>query len=188
MGRSRGKLILVTGGVRSGKSDFAERYAARSDKEVVYLATGEARDLEMRHQIEERRRRRPGSFQVLEEPLHPGRVLERGTDTTIFIIDCLTTLLSNHLQQQLTKGVSIPWEKQLEIFDAIMEGMDDLTGRMLNCPADVIAVTSEAGWGVVPDSIAHRLLRNLTGKTNQLVAARADEVWLTICGIARRFK
>ncbi len=185
---SRGKLILVTGGIRSGKSDFAGRHAARSGKEVIYLATTGAKDLEMRHQIEERRQRRPHTFRVVEEPLHPERVLAEGKASVIFIVDCLTLLLGNHLQQKLKGKVEISWEKQLAITSAVMDYVDDLAEQMLRCPADVIAVTNEMGWGITPESIPGRLLRNLAGRANQLFAARADEVWLTICGIARRFK
>jgi len=84
--------------------------------------------------------------------------------------------------------VEISWEKQLAITSAVMDYVDDLAEQMLRCPADVIAVTNEMGWGITPESIPGRLLRNLAGRANQLFAARADEVWLTICGIARRFK
>ena len=70
----------------------------------------------------------------------------------------------------------------------VLDYMDSLAGQMQNCPADVLAVTNEVGSGVVPEHFLGRLYRDLAGKTNQLVAARADEVWLTVCGIAKRFK
>jgi adenosylcobinamide kinase/adenosylcobinamide-phosphate guanylyltransferase len=100
---NRGKLILVTGGARSGKSTFAERYAAESGKQVIYLATAEVKDPEMQLRVEEHRRHRPRHFRLVEEPLHPERVLADGTAATFFLLDCLTLLLSNHLLRSLGK-------------------------------------------------------------------------------------
>ena len=185
---NRGKLILVTGGARSGKSTFAERYAAESGKQVIYLATAEVKDPEMQLRVEEHRRHRPRHFQLVEEPLHPERVLADGTAATFFLLDCLTLLLSNHLLRSLGEETDPPPQKQTEISAAVLDYMDSLAGQMQNCPADVLAVTNEVGSGVVPEHFLGRLYRDLAGKTNQLVAARADEVWLTVCGIAKRFK
>ena len=181
-------MILVTGGARSGKSTFAERYAGKSGKQVVYLATAEVKDLEMQLRIEEHRRRRPSHFRLVEEPLHPERVLAGGTTATFFLLDCLTVLLSNHLLQRLEEKAELSPQRQAEISAAILKYMDSLAGQMQSCPADVLAVTNEVGSGVVPEHLSGRLFRDLAGKTNQLVAARADEVWLTVCGIAKRFK
>ncbi len=185
---NRGKLILVTGGARSGKSLFAERYAAESGKQVVYLATAEAKDQEMRRRIEEHRRRRPPHFRLVEEPLHPEKALAGGTESTIFLLDCLTVLLSNHLLQSLDPGTEPSRQNEAVIFADILGYMEGLAGQMQRCPADVIAVTNEVGSGIVPEYFSGRLFRDLAGKTNQLVAACADEVWFTLCGIGKRFK
>jgi adenosylcobinamide kinase/adenosylcobinamide-phosphate guanylyltransferase len=185
---NRGKLILVTGGARSGKSTFAERYAAESGKQVVYLATAEVKDPEMQLRVEEHRRHRPPHFRLVEVPLHPERVLADGTAATFFLLDCLTLLLSNHLLRSLGKGTDPSPQIQAEISAAVLDYMESLAGKMQSCPADVLAVTNEVGSGIVPEHFLGRLYRDLAGKANQLVAARADEVWLTVCGIARRFK
>lgn len=185
---NRGKLILVTGGARSGKSTFAERYADKSGKQIIYLATAEVKDPEMQLRVEEHRRHRPRHFQLVEEPLHPERVLADETDATFILLDCLTMLLSNHLLQRLEGGAARSPQKQAKITTTVLEYMDALAGQMQSCPADVLVVTNEVGLGVVPEHSLGRLFRDLAGKANQLVAARADEVWLTVCGIARRFK
>ena len=184
----RGKLILVTGGARSGKSTFAEQYASESGRQVIYLATAEAKDEEMERRIEEHRRRRPSGFQLVEEPLFPERALAKGTAENIYLIDCLTMLLSNRLLQQLEEKGEPSRENQAEICDRILGYMESLAEKMQSCPADVLAVTNEVGSGIVPEHFSGRLFRDLAGKCNQLVAARADELWLTVCGIPRRFK
>lgn len=185
---NRGKLIFVTGGARSGKSSFAERYAAESGKQVVYLATAEVKDKEMQLRVEEHRWRRPASFRLVEEPLYPERALAGGTADTFFLLDCLTLLLSNQLLCRLGEKTELPPSEQAELSAALLERMEELAGQMQSCPADVLVVTNEVGSGVVPEHFLGRLYRDLAGKTNQLVAARADEVWLTVCGIAKRFK
>ncbi len=185
---NRGKLILVTGGARSGKSTFAERYAAESGKQVVYLATAEVKDPEMQIRVEKHRRRRPPQFRLAEEPLHPERVLADGTAATFILLDCLTLLLSNHLLRNLEAETDPSPQKQAETSAAVLEYIDGLAGQMQSCPPDVLVVTNEVGSGIVPEHCLGRLYRDLAGKANQLVAARADEVWLTVCGIAKRFK
>ncbi len=185
---NRGKLILVTGGARSGKSGFAERYADESGKQVVYLATAEVKDKEMQLRVEEHRRRRPASFRLVEEPLYPERALVGGTADTFFLLDCLTLLLSNHLLYRLEGNAEHPPAEQAELSAALLDYMEDLARQMQSCPADVLVVTNEVGSGVVPEHFLGRFYRDLAGKTNQLVATRADEVWLTVCGIAKRFK
>jgi adenosylcobinamide kinase/adenosylcobinamide-phosphate guanylyltransferase len=185
---NRGKLILVTGGARSGKSTFAERYAAESGKQVIYLATAEVKDPEMQLRVEEHRRRRPRHFQLVEEPLHPERALADGTAATFFLLDCLTLLLSNHLLDRLDGETEPSSRGQAAIADAVLDYIATLAEQMHHCPADVLAVTNEVGSGIVPEHSLGRLYRDLAGKANQLLAARADEVWFTVCGIARRFK
>ncbi|MFY9113985.1 MAG: bifunctional adenosylcobinamide kinase/adenosylcobinamide-phosphate guanylyltransferase [Dethiobacteria bacterium] len=185
---NRGKLILVTGGARSGKSTFAERYASDSGKQVIYLATAEVKDPEMQLRVEEHRRHRPRHFRLVEEPLHPERVMADGTTGTFYLLDCLTLLLNNHLLQRLEGEINTSPQKQAEISTVILNYMDGLAGQMQNCPADVLVVTNEVGLGVVPENFLGRLFRDLAGKTNQKVAARADEVWFAVCGIAKRFK
>ncbi len=185
---NRGKLILVTGGARSGKSTFAERYASDSGKQVIFLATAEVKDLEMQRRVEEHRRQRPPEFRTVEEPLHPERILADGSSNNFFLMDCLTLLLNNHLLQKLEGEAAPSPQEQAELSAAILNYMDGLARQMMNSPADVLVVTNEVGAGIVPEHLLGRLFRDLAGKSNQMIAAVADEVWFTICGIARRFK
>lgn len=185
---NRGKLILVTGGARSGKSSFAERYACQSSKQVIYLATAGILDPEMQLRVEEHHRRRPSHFRLVEEPLYPERVLAEATAGSFILLDCLTMLLSNHLLKGLGMETEPSPRKQAEISAAMLDYLEGLAGKMQSCPADLLVVTNEVGSGIVPEHSLGRLFRDLAGRANQLVASRADEVWFTVCGLARRFK
>ena len=185
---NRGKLIMITGGARSGKSTFAEGYACRSGKKVIYLATAEIRDEEMQQRVEEHRRHRPSSFQLVEEPLSPERIIRAATADTFILLDCLTMLLSNHLLQKMEGEGEPTAQKQEEISASVLGYLDILAEQIEKSPADVLVVTNEVGAGIVPEHPLGRLFRDLAGTANQLIAARADEVWFVLCGLAKRFK
>lgn len=187
---SRGKLILVTGGARSGKSTFAERYAVGSDKKVIYIATAGADDEEMKRRIENHRLNRPVDFVTVEEQYYPCDVLSKQGDAgTFFLLDCLTLLLNNHL---LGSGdhleIDESKENILKRADVALEYISFLAGCMQKNSADVLVVTNEVGMGVVPEHFLGRVYRDMAGKANQLVAAQSDETWLLVCGIPTRIK
>ena len=94
------KSILIIGGARSGKSRFAKEVALRLGGRVLFVATGEARDEEMRQRIEEHKRERPPSWRLLEAPTGVGRrIREEIGDAQVVIVDCLTLLVSNVIGQ-----------------------------------------------------------------------------------------
>jgi adenosylcobinamide kinase/adenosylcobinamide-phosphate guanylyltransferase len=170
-----GRLILVLGGARSGKSRWAERLAA-AHRRVIYLATGEAKDAEMAARIARHRAARPPHWRTVEEPLFPAAALERALaedPADAVLLDCVTMLLSNHLmhgeegfeeraQQALLALVHLAREREI-------------------C---LIAVANEVGMGLVPESLYGRLFRDAQGRINQRLAREADQVYACIAGIA----
>jgi len=90
----RGKLILLLGGARSGKTERAQRLAAELGGEVTYVATAEAGDDEMRGRIAAHRSARPAGWQTMERPLRLGDALTEW-DASVVVVDCLTLLVSN---------------------------------------------------------------------------------------------
>lgn len=187
MDKKRGNLILVTGGSRSGKSTFAEKYARESGRKVVYIATAQGNDEEMRIRIREHRAHRLSQFITKEEPYYPHRIIEKeGGKKTFIILDCLTILLSNHLLKE-TDSEKNRREPRSKV-SAILEYVSFLTVKMKYCTAHVLVVTNEVGMGVVPDNPLARIFRDLAGKAGQSIAGQADEVWLTVCGIPWRIK
>lgn len=190
-------LVLVTGGVRSGKSTFAEKLADQSGKKVIYLATARVEDEEMRERVSRHQSRRPPSMRTVEEPLEPHLVLEReGDSDTLILIDCLTLLLSNLVLHDLDQHGVVRRGEDLFADESLLEEAGEraldyvkiLAETARHCLATVVVVTNEVGMGVVPDYPLGRVFRDLSGRANQVMAAAADQVWMVICGIPQRFK
>lgn len=186
-----GKVILITGGARSGKSTFAERYALDSGKEVIYVATSPVIDAEMQLRIAAHRRRRPANWKTVEEPFLLKEVLiEYGTPGRLLLVDCVTLWLTNHLLQKAgLDGQDLPSAEQAsailqELLDYV-QATAEVTCAVL---ADVVLVSNEVGMGLVPENRLNRIFRDLVGKANQSFAAVADEVYVLFSGLPLRLK
>jgi len=176
------KNILITGGARSGKSHFAQELAAGSGKPVLFVATAEAGDEEMRQRIEEHQRTRPTAWSTLEVTTHIGdEILKKVGGAKVVIVDCVTLLVNNIFNQNT--------DQTGEHFDAslIEKEVTREIGELIECidrlDASFIMVTNEVGMGLVPANKTSRLYRDLLGRANRLLAERADEVYLVVAGL-----
>lgn len=177
-------LVFVVGGVRSGKSRFAEQLAARAGERVVYVATARmttregAVDEEMVDRIERHRKRRPADWITLEEPVDvPGALsawLRDNEPPAAVLLDCLTLLLTNWL---LADEFDAARER------VILERVESLATYMDSLPCPAIVVSNETGAGIVPATSLGRTFRDLSGLANQCMATRAKEVYVTLAGI-----
>jgi adenosylcobinamide kinase/adenosylcobinamide-phosphate guanylyltransferase len=173
----------VTGGARSGKSTFAERLAARGRASVLYLATAQPFDDEMAARIAEHQRRRPDAWGTLEATVDLGTALARlETPPGTVLLEDLGLLASNILLGHT--GNADPTVAILAAADAALEReLQALERARASGGWDLIIVTNEVGFGVVPPTPLGRAFRDLLGRANQAVAARADDVYLVVAGI-----
>ena len=177
------RLILVTGGVRSGKSRYAEALAAHlleQGEGVLYLATLTAGDDEMVRRIARHRARRPASWRTLETPLEPATALREASETVV-LLDCLSGFVSNVLLQREADG-------EEAVLKAVMKGVDDLISAAQAAPKTLIIVTNEVGSGVVPAYPLGRRYRDALGLANARVAAAADAAALCVVGLPQLLK
>jgi len=174
------KIIFLLGGARSGKSTFAQELASKLGSKVLFLATGEALDDEMQARIEEHKRNRPKNWRTVEAHRHSGRALkEQISDAEVVIIDCLTLLVSNVLGDKMNYS---------EVEKKVMAEIKELITIINASRASFIIVSNEVGLGLVPDNKLGRIYRDLLGKANQLIAQRADQVYLMTAGIPLKIK
>ena len=171
-------LTLIIGGARSGKSAFAEKLAAQYDR-VLFVATAEALDDEMRQRIENHKRNRPDTWHTLEEPREVATALASTPPHDVLLLDCLTLWVSNLL---LDMAESTDAEQHIgaatERLLAVYETTD----------AEWVVVTNEVGEGVVPPTVLGRAFQDALGRVNQLFAARADRVYQMTAGLALDIK
>jgi len=176
-------LSLILGGARSGKSAYAEALAAQLGPRVLYVATAEALDEEMEARIAAHRAARPPAWTTLEAPLNVGAALRAhptaaGADA--ILLDCLTLLVSNVLlvgdSDAPELDVESAWERVRAEVDGLVEAQRELG-------VDLIIVSNEVGWGVVPPYSLGRTYRDCLGWANQALARAADRVVLLVAGL-----
>jgi len=177
------RLLLILGGARSGKSDYAQRLAEQCGDKVLYVATATAGDDEMKTRIAAHRGARPAHWRTLEAPLDVASALEAAIcDTEVVLLDCLTLLVSNiTIRAGDDPSMSV-------VEQEVLAEMESLLAVWASHDATLIVVSNEVGMGIVPAYPLGRLYRDALGRANQWLAARADEVILLIAGVPVELK
>lgn len=171
----KGRLIVVGGGVRSGKSTFALARARALGARRGFIATAQAFDGEMTARIAEHVRTRGPDFATIEEPVALAERLVELRDLDVVVIDCLTLWLSNLLLRD-------------ESAERIAGHVRALVRVLETRPFHTIVVTNEVGMGVVPESALGRLFRDVAGLAHQQLASVADELYLAALGVVLRLR
>lgn len=193
-----GRLILITGGARSGKSHFAEKQLW-DKKKVCYIATGVSpeNDPEWEERVRLHRERRPVSWETREQYNAVGTWMEK-QEYAYYLLDCATMLTTNVLFQAVEQY--FPDKLALSDHDFLSKAEQNLVSqkivtewqeilRAYKCMESTLyIVTNEVGLGIVPDNRLGRYFRDVLGQVNQMLAKEASEVYLVICGLAQRLK
>ena len=193
-------LIMVTGGSRSGKSEYAESlYTA--DQAVCYIATGMVNlsDAEMTDRIHKHQERRSDSWTTEERYQHLARFIDQ-SKVEYFLLDDATNMITNLFFDWVNehiKNLNIEFDDYVEkmssddideVTSLIMQQWNNIIEVNSRRNKTLIIVTNEVGLGIVPATKLSRVLRDIYGSINKLVASRSDEVWFVISGIPRKIK
>jgi len=184
-----GKIIMVTGGARSGKSSFAEKKAAEFGKEVLYIATSIAFDDEMKERVRKHRTQRPENWKTLEcykdfEKYLPQEL--EGVEAVIF--DCLTLMVTNIMMEKSMDWEGMSTDEINNVEAEVRRQVSNLLEQAKKASQPFIFVTNELGMGVVPPTVLGRAIRDIAGRANQMLAEAADEVYLCISGLQLKIK
>ncbi|HNR97475.1 MAG TPA: bifunctional adenosylcobinamide kinase/adenosylcobinamide-phosphate guanylyltransferase [Anaerolineae bacterium] len=173
------QLILILGGARSGKSSYAEKLALElGGADVLYIATSQVLDEEMRQRVAVHRSQRPAGWRTLEAPLLTGATLDEAVRSArVVLVDCLTLLASNAI---LALGEEPPAR---EAEAAVESEVSALLAAQRGGRATWIIVSNEVGLGLVPPYPLGRVYRDALGRANQRLAAAADQVLLMVAGL-----
>ncbi len=179
------RLIFLLGGARSGKSYYAEQWAKEQGRQVLFVATAQAFDDDMRERIAHHQASRPVNWRTLEAPLQTAALIREALqpenhDTVL--LDCITLLTSNILLQLPEDTI------QEDVNGAVLQEIDALIELVQQTHATWLLVSNEVGMGVVPPTRLGRQFRDVLGRANQRIAQSADEVWLLVAGIAWKLK
>lgn len=176
------RLILVTGGSRSGKSRYALALAETLGQPRLFIATCPVVDDEMRARIAKHQQaRHRSSWHTIEETIDLVGAIRSAHTFDVILIDCLTLWINNLMYDAEQAGQPIEEEHVEQRCRDVLDACRDHTGT-------VVFVTNEVGTGVVPDNAAARLFRDLVGRANQVIAERADGVTLMTCGVPQHIK
>ena len=181
--------ILILGGARSGKSTYAQRMAEEVAGKVIFVATAEALDVDMRARIEKHKAERPSSWRTIEASIGVASALDGElSGVAVVLIDDITLLVSNILLGD-GRGFSEPDSIDAESVESkVVTEMQALVDLMSFSDARFLIVSNELGLGVVPENRLARLYRDILGRANQLLAQHVDEVCLMVAGIPVKVK
>ncbi len=171
----KNKVILITGGGRSGKSSYALEIA-ESYARKAFIATAEAFDDEMAERISRHQKERSNDFTTIEEAIHLADMLANvPADKQVVVIDCITVWLGNLMHH-------------LGIDETNSPPVDRFLKVLASPPCDIVIVSNEVGMGLIPENAMSRVYRDLAGSVNQKIAALANEVFLVVSGIPLKIK
>jgi len=184
------KIVLVTGGARSGKSTFGEKYIAELASRIAYIATAIPFDDEMKSRILHHRDSRPQEWTTVEKYFEIDRVIPSiAVEHNGIILDCVTLMVSN----MMLEAPDVDWEnpdpsKVNDIQEAALTHAKAIVEALRASSMSGVLITNEIGMGIVPENPMARAFRDIAGRVNQAIAAMSDEVWLLVSGIPVKIK
>ena len=164
--------MLVLGGAKSGKSNFAMGVCNSMNKKRIFLATAQALDQEMEDRIRRHQTERGSGWRTIEEPLKVAETIgSLDSEDTVILLDCLTLWLNNLYMEH--------GEDQ----EAIDEAIENLAGQLADIRCAVVVVSNEVGMGIVPDNQLSRTYRDTAGYMNQRIARLSVKVVAVLAGL-----
>lgn len=178
--------ILITGGVRSGKSRAAEQRLAQSGQ-VLYIATARCLDKEMERRIQLHQQSRPAHWTTAEASRHLSAVLEEHPDGDV-LLDCVSNMVTNLMLDAEPDYEPLSNARVEEIEAMISREFDELMDTLELQDRRAVLVTNEVGCSLVSPYRMGRVFADILGRLNQRLAARCDEVCLMACGLPLTLK
>lgn len=184
------KIVLVTGGARSGKSSFAESYIKECGEKIAYIATSIPFDEGMQDRVKKHKAQRPSEWTTVEKYFDLHKIIKDiKVNHDSALLDCLTIMCSNIMFADNQYDFNTIAREEIDSLEKlILSQVDMLLGEARENELSLIIVTNELGMGIVPENRLARIFRDIAGKVNQLVAKKSDEVYFVVSGIEMKVK
>lgn len=184
------KIILVTGGARSGKSTLAEKLTKEIGKNIVYIATSIITDDDMQDRVNKHKQSRPEEWTTIERFSNFNEMIGYNDflNSDTVLLDCMTIMVTNLLFENEVDFDTCSMDIINEIEKNIFIEVKKLLNVMKENEKNIIIVTNELGMGLVPAYRLGSIFRDIAGRINQYIANEADDVYLTVSGIPVKIK
>ncbi|WP_028828396.1 bifunctional adenosylcobinamide kinase/adenosylcobinamide-phosphate guanylyltransferase [Proteocatella sphenisci] len=184
-----GKIIFITGGARSGKSTFAEKYCKDGGENLAYIATSEILDIEMKDRIQKHRSQRGDQWTTYERSIFLEKYVHDILENHDYVLlDCITMYISNIMFSQKYDYEDISMDIVNLIENEIKTSIEEILEIAKKAKGNLVIVSNEIGMGIVPDNRLSRIYRDYVGRVNQTCAQQADEVYLVVSSIPVKIK
>lgn len=180
------KITLVTGGVRSGKSTFAESLFEDKDN-VLYIATSLITDDEMKERVTIHKASRNQNWETLESYNDLYKAI-RETECKYIMLECVTTLVSNMIFDKYTNFDNISTEQKKELENEIGMQIKKIITTAMEFDKELIMISNEVGSGLVSEYRLGRIFTDIAGRINQLIGKLCDEAYLVVAGLPLKLK
>lgn len=181
------EIVLVTGGAKSGKSVFAENLCTKRNNNTGYIATSIPFDDDMKDKIEKHRKRRSDRW-VTYECYRNIDINGISEDCETVMLDCVTLMVNNLMFDFCENPDELKGKELDEMENFITDQFTKLLADIEKTNLYFVFVTNETGMGVIPANRLSRIYSNISGKINQIIASKSDEVYLTVSGIPVKIK
>lgn len=183
-----GKITLVSGGMRSGKSTYAEN-ALKDEKSILYIATSMITDEEMEERVRIHQSRRGDRYRTHEGHNNLNKVIQESKESAS-LLECMGTYITNRMFDILgNKAIeSLSRDEIRDIENVIVEEVEQFLTEMSKSPSKHMIITNEVGLTLISEYKLSRVFTDILGRVNQLIASKADEVYFVVSGIPLKIK
>ena len=183
-----GRITFITGGARSGKITYAERLAKESGKKITYVATSIAFDEGMKNRIKKHQQQRPREWATIEKycDFHKVVDIKEYQQSQILLVDCITVMICNLMMDSGLDFDNCSPEEVDKLEKQVIVEVERLL--LLSEGKELIIVSNELGMGLVPAYKMGSYYRDIAGRINQLIASKADDVFLVVSGLQIKLK
>lgn len=180
------KIILVTGGSRSGKSKFGEELL-KNKENVLYIATAIITDEEMRNRVTIHKKRRNQKWKTFEGYTDLHKII-KDSECMYIMLECITTMITNLIFDKYSFFDDLSKKEIDSLEESISMEIKKIIDTCRKFDKEIVIITNEVGFGLVSEYKLGRIFTDISGRVNQLLGELCDEAYLVVSGLPLKLK